>query len=199
MAHSKWFIWPTNGGNYCQGFSLYVTMQVLMLKFTEGFFFYLKMIGTVSFRKIFLVVQGFKPGPNRFRRKLSANKACRELASESMGPWFKSLHNPWKFFLVFIHFCNGKDVENQNHYYVSGNQIIVLFLIICHFQLLCKVSIFMLSFFQNPYFFPQHFKITTWTWFDCMRWTVVRNAWFWFETKSLICYISWQKTKLNYL
>ena len=41
--------------------------------------------------------------------------------------------------------------------------------------------------------------MTTCTLSDSVRWPVVRNAGFWCQTKSSICYISLQKTKLSYL
>ena len=67
------------------------------------------------------------------------------------------------------------------------------FLVICHFDLVCKVGLtfFMLCFFHKCLiFFSLYFKMGTCTLFDFVRWPVVRNAWFWSQTKSKT---SWQK------
>ena len=52
-------------------------------------------------------------------------------------------------------------------------------------KLFYKVTVLEVTFFfQNAEFYPFHFKKTASMLFDCVRWPVVRNVWFWSQTKS---------------
>ena len=111
---------------------------------------------------------------------LSALMACSCLLL--MAQTLATLRATVFLFLCTVYIVNGYQLLCDDHTMLESQGELQLYFYCTHYRPF-PLFLFMCLWLWQSYFF-QNFKITTCTLFDSVRWPVVRNAWFWSQTKS---------------